>query len=284
MAKDQTGREYYDLPFIYVYDANALTDGNNYSNLSLPTVGDSDFLLRMITGYPNVATGGFRFRDMEMRNRLSTLVNIFNNYVVTPDIPYRIPGSQITFDLGNVQRANVAYVGVPGSVPNYYSQLAFQGVKRFYGYTPYETPYRWFEQPYTISTAFVLSNAGNVAPGYTQPNTPVRYTVPVDNYDFEMQKIVIMVQPNGAAGYSLASNRIKLTLYAQPGEMAMMSAPVVDRYLNANDSVFNSMFPVPPVVYPANSTIIVDVVSLLNNLQVPANVTISFVGMWRYPC
>ena len=43
-----------DAPFVYVYDASALTDGQTYQDVAKSIQGDSDFVLRVIRGLDTV--------------------------------------------------------------------------------------------------------------------------------------------------------------------------------------------------------------------------------------
>lgn len=275
--------KFYDLPFIYVADADGLTDGRSYFGNALPLDAGSEFRLRRIAGR-NLVCAQSLYRDAKGFNRSNAVFAAPPDYVVAPEMVYP-PGGQIGYDLINVNRANWPYA-VGGSVPNYYSQIALQGVKRYWevGH-PYKTPYRYFNKPYTISQQFTLAVAGRMAPAYVTRTSPIRVTARVDDYDFELQYIIISLILTGAQRVTpvLANANLKLTLYA-PGEVALSNAPVVDFFLNGNQALYNSTFPTPYVLYPASGQIIMDVVSLLLDTQVPATVWVDFVGAWRFPC
>jgi hypothetical protein len=273
---------YYDLPFLYVFDADALTTGADYNELSVPIIGDSDFILRRVAGR-NLVAERMRMKDPRGNYRQSNFSALARDYALAPEILYPQAG-QISFDLQAVTKAAWTYA-VGGSNPNYYSQLVFQGVRRFYGYRTPESTYSYYDKPYTIRQQITVDWTGNLAAAYQVKASPRRFSVYVDNYDFELHRIVVTVQKTGAGATvpSMANAAIKLTLYAV-GERALMTAPVVDLLLNGNTSEYNSIFPVPTIFYPAASQILFDITSLLLDTEVPATVWLDFVGTWRFPC
>lgn len=277
---------FYDLPFIYVSDADGATDGASYLNVPVDLINNSDFLLRRICGVNNVVnpngTGKFRFRDANRQDVIQTPISMPNDYPLVPEFVYP-PTAQISYDILNVLRARNVYT-LPGP-ENFYSQIAFQGVRRFYGTPTPESNYRYYERPYTIRMNFTVDQAGRTAAsGYVDQSAFQQFSVLVDNWDFVMQSMVILIDTTGGRSAPvLSQNKLKLVLYTHQ-EQAMMSAPVVDEYLSSGGLQFNSWFPVPTMLYPANSVIRVDVQSLLIDNEYPADVTILFNGLWRFPC
>lgn len=274
---------FYDLPFIYVSDLDQFTNGVNYSNVPVPLVNNSDFLLRRICGVNNAAAK-FRFRDDLGQNRIQTATTVPNDYPLVPEVLYP-PTAEITYDVQNVLRANNPYVA-GGSVPNYYSQIAFQGCRRFYNTPTPESNYRYYERPYSIRMDFTVGWTGRIAPAYTVKDTTRQFSVLVDNWDFEMQSILVMINTadsGRASAQVLSQNKLKLVLYTHQ-EQALMTAPVLDSYLSVGGMQYNSVFPCPTLLYPANSVIRVGVESLLVEAEVPASVSIVFNGLWRFPC
>lgn len=271
---------YYDLPFIYVYNGDALTDLANYSDIAQPFDNISDFILRRIAGVPYVAAK-FRYRDINRRNRSSALHASYNDILVVPELRFT-PDSQLTFDLETVGKGSIPYVAV-GSVPNYYSQIAFQGVRRYYGQSTPETSYRAYDKPFTITQEFTVSQTGRVAPAYQVKNNPVQYNFLVEDYDFELQAISMDIIKAGRGTPTVCDRDLKITLY-DPNQQALSNAPVLDSYITFNAPSFNSAFPTPTLLYPANSIIRFDIESLLVEADVPAAVRINFIGMKKYPC
>jgi len=269
---------FYDQPFIYVFDADALTDGVSYRSLSVPMLTGSDFLLRRVCGRPNVC-GAMRYYGADGRTMSSRLYAMQRDQVVVPEHIYP-PDSQIKLDLDVVARGNWPYV-VPGSIPNYWSQLGFQGVRRFYGQQAVESTYQYYTKPYTVTFDFTITWAGRMAPAYQIVDVPRQYTTQVENYDFELHRITATITKAGA-GLTVVDAAMKLRLYDAWGK-AMMSDPVLDIFLTENGPDWNSCFPCPTVLYPAGSEIKFDVQSLLIDTEVPAPVTIEFHGVQRFP-
>ena len=261
---------YYDLPFIYVYDGDALTDSVNYADTSVLLLNNSDFILRRICGVNNLATT-FRYRDSQRMNRIQSLSLVNNDIVSVPESLYPA-ASQIGFDLGNVARAN----NTGGGQTHYFSQIGFQGVRRFYGVETPESNYRYYDRPYTIRFDFTIADTGLAS--------PLQYNVQVPDRDFELLSIVALIDTSGGAfPQVMASHDFKITLY-DAKQNQLSNAPVVDEYICANGPDYNSIFPVPTIWYPVNSVIRFDIQSLLLAAQVPASVTLLFNGLWRFPC
>jgi hypothetical protein len=268
-----------DRPFIYVFDADALTDGLSYNNLQVPVLADSTFFLRRVSGLPAVASR-IQIRNHRGQQLFSAPSQIPLDYPLAPELEYE-PGSAISFDLVSVLRGNNAY-GVPGSVPNYYSQLCFQGIRRFSQAAELETPYRYYQVPQIITAQAALTWTGRIAPAYTIPAESRRFFVQVTDYDFELYRMSAVRQaPAGAWVPSVLD--AKIMLYDAVGNR-LMSAPVVDGFLNSCVANFNSEFPIPPLLYPVGSNITFDVTSLLVAANVPMTINVAFQGVWRKPC
>lgn len=271
-----------DRPFIYVYDADALTNGLTYNELMVPLHEDSEFLLRRIAGLPEVAaTGAIQVRSDERRRLFASPARITAEQAVVPELRYA-PGSAISFDLVNVLRAGNATTGTPV----YYSQLAFQGVRRFPegSRPPKDTAYRYQEKPFSIVTDMIVNWSGRLFPGETVMAGGRQFNTPVQDYDFELHYISLTELRTGAiVGPTPCNQSIKLMLYDADGNQ-MMSAPVCDFFLGAGSINYNSLFPVPPVLYPAGSQILYDIHSLLANASVPMALELAFCGARRMPC
>lgn len=261
---------FYDLPFFYTFDADALTDGTDYFNIAVQLTNNSDFLLRRICGTNNVAAQ-FRYRDANRMERLQQPCTVTNDIVSVPQSLYPMD-SQIAFDLINVLRAQNPAGG-------YYSQIAFQGVRRFYGQITPESDYRYYDRPYVIRTDFTIGTAFG--------NPPTQHTVTVPDRDFELQSIVAFIDKGSRGGVLPATVRaahdFKMTLY-DARQNQLSDAPVVDEYICAGGPDYNSIFPCPTIWYPVNSVIRFDIWSLLAAADVTATVTMLFNGLWRFPC
>lgn len=269
---------HYDLPFVYVFDADALVDTQSYSNLSVPMLTGTDFILRRIAGRQTCAAT-IRTRDAAQANRQSLPFAMPRDYVVVPDLLYP-PDSQIGFDLGIVLRGNWPYA-VPGSIPNYWSQIAFQGVRRFHNQQAPETTYRYYTKPYTATFDFNITWTGRIAPAYQVVDDPRQFNIQMENYDFELHRITATITKFGGA-LAPVDAAFKIRLYDAWG-MALSNAPVVDVLITENTPFYNSCFPVPTLLYPASSIIRFDIQSLLLDTEVPAAVTLEFHGVQRFP-
>jgi hypothetical protein len=278
-----TDDQFYDLPFIYAYNADSLTTGQTYLNVSLPLLGGGDqnrFLMRRVAGR-NLVSGTLRWKDPQNRDCSSALSAVLPDYVVAPELAYPETG-MIAFDLGVVAKASNAYA-TGGSVPNYYSQLAFQGVRRLYGIITPDSAYAYYEKPHTITWPITVNWTGRTAPLYTQKAATKQFTIPVNDYDFELRTVQVLIQKATDTYPSQSSGSVKLTLY-DANQQALSNVPVVDSLLSYGAAGFNSCFPVPAMLYPASSVIRVDVESLLVEADVSATLTLLFDGVWRYPC
>lgn len=272
---------FYDQPFIYVFDADNLTDGIDYRSLSIPMLTGSDFILRRVCGRPNVA-GAMRYYGADGRTMASRVYSMPRDQVVVPEHIFP-PDSQIKFDLDTVLRGNWPYIGIPGSIPNYWSQLGFQGVRRFYGQKAVESTYPFYTKPYTITNQFNITWAGRTAPAYQIVDVPRQFNVQVENYDFELHRITATIIKNAVVPVEVVVDAaMKLRLYDAWGK-AMMNEPVLDVFLTENGPDWNSCFPVPTMMYPAGSEIKFDVQSLLLDTEVPAQINLEFHGVQRYP-
>jgi hypothetical protein len=277
-----------DRPFIYVFDADTagasggtLTNGADYKNLTIPVNRDAPFLARRLAGRPLIGN------QLQLYDRTSNYVST-DPFAVPPDyplIPEMLfdPASQIRFDLIGVDAATASRAyGVPGSVNNYWTQLIFQGVKRFRDLQPYQTPYRYFDKVYSYPLDCSITYTGRLAPAYTAPSTPTRFSIEVRDFDFELYTISLQADLANAA-IQQSDTFFKLMLFDQYANQ-LFSAPVLDSFLNYTGAVNNAVFPCPPLVYPVGSHIVFDVYSLLIAAQVTATLTVTFTGVQRIAC
>lgn len=279
-----------DFPFAYVLDATGLTNGTNVQDIQVPLQGDSDFLLRHITGVTNcvdTAANGGRWnykghaRQYAAGNQSTGIVAI-PNWPVVPEKHFAYNES-IWIDLYNILIATNACGGTP--IP--YSYIAFFGIKRFtdtQGYRTQTTAYKYKEMPQRWEFSLTISQAAFGTS--TTPNPPQRVTQLMDNYDFELLRISIGQQ--GSAG-TLQTQDFMVTLY-DPNMHQLSNLPLPQGYFNAGKPTartqppYQGCFPVPSIVYPAGSAITIDVTSLLCGTNVPQTYDVSFEGIWRLPC
>lgn len=272
-----------DQPYIYVADADGLTDGLDYANVPAFVPRDSSaFVLRQIYGRNNVCAR-IQFRDSYAPLTAAQRgIAMPNTWPVIPERVIRPEGGLIA-DLYTVARANRVNL----AVTIFFAQAAFQGVRRWPSATPGvsgypgRSDYKYWEKPYTYEQVVTVNWVG------TDP-APRRFNIPVFDMDFELQRITIIRQQQaGAASYAIPTNEIKLTLY-DSYPRPLMSAPVLDTILNdAADAVthpYNGVFPVPGVLYRAGGAIQFDVVSLLTVNLLNSQYQVCFHGMRRIPC
>jgi hypothetical protein len=280
---------YTDFPFCYVFDASILTDGTTAQNLVVPTQGDSDFIIRHIIGLPQCVSNAPPLGRWGLHNPNSTLANgnpstgILaygqNNWTVLPEKRYR-PNEQIKFDLYNVSRQST--VTAQGTI--YFSQLGFFGVKRYAPSAAYpllKTAYKYWELIRTFNFGFTVTQGYFGANGGVNPTTTYWQQT---EYDFELLGISI----NNASG--LFPNGIAITPYTPNRQYRMSNLPLQASWINYTGSPINvgqgvqGVFPVPSMIYPANSLIEFDVTSLLPLASAPQTYSVDFVGIWRIPC
>lgn len=281
----------YTKPYFYVLDFDAIPDGTNLNNYALPTFDFCDFYLRRVAGWNFVKapTGRLQIYGPDQNKFFfSPIQNIVRDFPVIPQMKYQT-NSSIVIDNSNVLRANNAYTGVPGSVPNYFSQLCFQGIRQYITPVANRGGYSNFrEKPYTYT--FRLENytkTGRVGPAFQVLDLPDTYTVRIDNYDFVWDATIISVRLLGGEsvfqGWQASEGNFKLTFYDLQN-VAYSNAPVLDVFYNTSARNNVSCFPIPSLVFPVGSDIKFDLWSLLTNGRAPAFLEITFIGRNRIPC
>lgn len=282
LAEYQTPAGYYDLPYIHVYDGDALTDGVNYSNVNVGlTNNEAGFVLRQIMGADKLAA------RVNFRDSFAPLSGANAGFVMPrtyPIAPERFisPSGALLMDLFTVARANRAAL----PVIIYFAQVAFQGVRRYLQppgasiVYPGESDYKHVERPFTYQQQVVVNWAG------TDP-TARKFALPItEGCDFELQRVTIVrSQLAGAVTNAVPDSEIKLQLFDQFGKQ-LSNAPVLDVYLNdaadATTHFYNPVFPVPAVLYRRQSFIRLEVTSLLLAAQLPATYEIYYQGVRRW--
>lgn len=267
------------FPYIYAFDADNLTDGNNYDYLQIGIQPDSSFSVRRISGLQTLASK-IQIRDANQRQLFQSMAAMQYDWPMVPELVYP-KDSQITFDVQTVLKSSNAYA-TGGSTPNYWSQLIFQGVRVFDQLGVLQTQYRYYDAPGGYQLECALTETGRLAPVYTAPNAPLRFRQPIPDYDFVLNRISLTIATADEPTVVPAAGKVKLMLY-DPNSRQMMNVPITDIFLNSSVTGYNSVFPVPPVLYPAGSEIVVDVTSLLIEAEVPATLYIHFNGVWRRP-
>lgn len=278
-------QSYVDRPWVYVFDASALTNGQGYAGLTIPVLQDSDFVLRKISGARTVSAGTFIYR----RNQVSLFSHPISvgavagqDWPVVPELIFSA-ASNIEFDLTNIQK-----LAIPNGVGNptlFASQIAFQGVRRFYGQsvTP-PKPYR--ECPFMFSKTFVTSTPG-FPPPYNAHAQPIKTITPqTELFDFELRLFAFHIYQTSVGPGSWTSGLTEMELFDQANN-STSSRPVVDSLLgktlfDSNNLVGN--FPVQPLIYGSQSQIRVDVYPKFTNPVTSLwNIQLFFYGVLRIP-
>ncbi len=277
-AEYHTPEGYYDLPYIYVYDGDALTDGVNYSNVNVGIANnEAGFALRQIMGVDKLA-GRANFRDSFAPLTAGENGVVFpRTYPVAPE-RFIAPTGMLNMDLWTVARAN--RVALPIII--YFAQIAFQGVKRYIGNAVYPgaSEYKYVERPFSYVQQVTVNWAG------TDPSAR-KFAIPItEGCDFELQRITIVrTSQAGVPTNAIPDSEIKLQLFEQYGKQ-LSNAPVLDVYLNdAADGTthfYNPVFPVPSVLYKRQSFIRFEVTSLLLAAALPSVYDIWFHGIRRF--
>ncbi len=282
LAEYQTPEGYYDLPYIHVYDGDALTDTANYHNINVGLVNnEAGFALRQIMGADKIAAR-VQFRDsFAPLNGADAGFVMPRTYPIAPE-RFISPAGLLAMDLYAVARANRAAL----PIIIYFAQIAFQGVKRYLQppsggvIYPGKSDYKYVERPFSYQQQITVTWAGTD----TQPR---KFALPItEGCDFELQRITIVrSQLAGAATNAIPDSEIKLQFFDQHGKQ-LSNAPVLDVYLNdAADGTthfYNPVFPVPAVLYRRQSFIRLEVTSLLLAAQLPAVYEIYLQGVRRF--
>lgn len=272
-----------DIPFFYVFDPRSLTPGTSPAGLVVP-IREHDFLLRSVVGTSTAATSWLYYNpsdspamgsgDVLTSGFAAAPIRTSPRYTVVPE-KFFPANSQIKFDLATVALA-------ANADGNDIALIGFQGVKRAgkgqFGWSTYQTPYQYYESPYsyqiTIDINFFLSQGAG----------PRSFVVPITDFDFELQMVAIQETTAGVIG-PLPADPFYITLFDPSGYNALSNLPISPRWLNYfQGGNFFSCFPAPTLVYPVDSAIRFDIDSLINAVGGARSFQLSFQGVQRKPC
>lgn len=156
------------------------------------------------------------------------------------------------------------------------SQIAFMGVSRRKGNLPsYSQTESWHPKTFTYTKSAILTTTG-------PPSTAnkVSIVVPVTDYDFELHNLILTYQN----ATTIPTFVCEIQLFDQVHQ-EVSNAPMLDQFLNgAPGSLYQNGALVPPLIYAAQTSIKLDLYSLLTTNQIPCTVTAHFVGIQRIPC
>lgn len=257
----------YPRPYIYVFPLGGLSSGQDYPNLSVPVQRDYPFTLCRLSGLTTAVPIAFGSSTLQLYDgtrsrRFSEPFPVAGDYPFIPGIAYPAD-SQIRFDL------------FLGTAPATTDQLIFQGVKHVWGSSyGYQTPYPFYEKPQTYVTRLTIADVIGTSPRVV--------AVPLLSRDFELLKIVMSIRTADFAFDVVPQNKVALELFDSMG-FPVQSAPVNDTFLNYNDTTYSNGWPNPPMIWPANGEIKLNLHSLMSAPQLPAVLNLEFHGINRFP-
>ena len=283
----------HDVPFIYLFNGNDLTEGIDYVNqLSVKTDADSKFILRRIAGVNSVGEF-FTYRNASSSyvwkppiSVLSPTNQFGSNQADISVLPEKIypENGTIRFDTLIVAKALAASGGT-----DFLAYIAFQGAKRF----PYDVvqppcPYRLRGYQYVLNIPAVTWTRGQYQ----------RFVIKIDHgYDFELLRLdqLDTTTHSSGSGGGLpvpATSRVGVFNYMlyDPNRFQLMTDPVPDSYIidqingifPADPSPMPGVFPCPGMLYPRLTQITVDLYAVQSVAQGDA-FQIIFDGMERIP-
>lgn len=184
---------------------------------------------------------------------------------------------------GGTNTVSIFLTSASFTVPG--SQLVFYGVRRVRGgrVDPAPSSYKYYEKPYQINLSFVM-------PSHYDPTQPqfsvfTRYRSTILDFDFELRRIT--KSSTDANGIALVSpSPFAITLYDSV-MVARSNVPVCSEFLidDVTSLTGRNYWPAPPIMYRVNSSITVDIFTLLDaTVALPVNVSLMFLGVRRIPC
>lgn len=260
-----------DYFYIYVYNPGqkGLVTGKSYSYIPIE-IQDGNFIMRAWAGAGSTlsssgavsAWGTIQIYDARVRLFFDVPTSVFSaSNTGTAELPekeYPI-NSALRFDLNNVSPAT----DVTGVTP--VSQLAFYGVRRVEGVQsdPAPSSYEYREEDFSYSVSFLLPTDATS----TSPGSPIQYTVPVQDFDFELRRIEYnYTSPSGQSGAAdPAHPEFQMMLY-DSNWRGRSNSPVncnrLCHYPFSTNGPVNHC-PAPGIAYPVNSVIRFDILSLI---------------------
>ncbi len=272
---------YYDFPFIYIQPIEEIVAaagadpflGRDLKLQQRTLQGDSIFVLRKVSRFPVDAEDTFMLYTPEQNQRFSDAID-GRSATVFPIVPEALypPSGSVYFDINDYASSTALAFGQGGPI-FYTNQILFQGVRRFPGeiINPAPSSYDYTEKPFQYRVGFTLSWTYLDTPyAGLSPAAPRRFVVPVNDHDFELQRISV-VQSDGSGGTEVVNNidspSFRMMLYDHD-ERQLVNEPVniaaLNQSMRGNGRLFPA-FPVPPIIYRANSQIMYDITSLLDD-------------------
>lgn len=279
----------FERPFIYAFDTDSLTAGQDYQNVILNLQSDAPFVARAL----NIDSDEYDINTVEAANvRAMTKYQMYGpqgqflssapevmGRMFIPEIEYPA-GGQVRFDLyGVLKPAN--YNDNPVVLPPCYKgQFVVQGVKR-YPFDPIDSPYKFKRRWFTYRQDITIDWTGRVDPTFANWAAPRSWSISIQDFDFELHRLYLDTQALGL---------FKYTLY-DSAQNALSNIPVIDALTLTYGYYQNSAicFPAPNVLYRVGSQIKIDIYSLLTPngtgnpayAEIPQTVRLYFQGCQR---
>lgn len=254
---------WFDQPFVYVFDADTLTNGRDYHNLGVTTFSGADFICRRVAGHNRCAVS-MQLYDVLKRKFFNTPFNTrFSDFVIAPESIWPA-ASGIVFDLLNVLKE----VKTDGPNTVFLSQIVFQGVRRFAGVRR-PPSYNYWTDPYSYVEEITV-------PAFGAPAE--RHAFDIEDFDFELLRITETIDGDVPPGFSTA---VKLQIFDQVYEK-MFSEPVIDDLIVDNSADYQGIL-APGTVYRRGQQLKYEVTGL-NLPGVSGTVELRFEGVRRRPC
>jgi hypothetical protein len=163
----------------------------------------------------------------------------------------------------------------------YTSQIAFKGVRRNAGSLPNLSACQTFK-PETYTYVLTGTLEPGQVKGYLAGQAPVQLFQTINDFDFELHQMIVTY--SAPVGVSLPSVCSALMLY-DAVKQATANIPPMDKFWNGGPlSEYQDGSAVPPLVYPQQTQIRVDVFNLLPDGLLPVTITVHLVGKNRKPC
>jgi len=315
--------------FVFDAFQNNLSDGNTFLNQAVYIPGGFDFVLRRIVGVDSVlspVTGKFQWRGSNQVNTSTAPVvgnPTLRDQLIVPEVFFPRQ-SQITFDLYNVlQRYVLGQNDDPDPatfVRMIQAQIGFAGVRRRRS-GPMPTPGNFKRVPFqtTLTIPTYIQTALTTAPNGTlfgpqSLGIQKTFQLTIQNYDVEIHMIqCVDVNPAAAPGAGTIPNGLNYfaIIPYDAAKNALTSGYVLSQYISdaipfgtpsvgsinsmqdptlASPTLYGMGAIAPPLVYPQQTEIRVDVTSLIGNCAVPydwqvgGNLVMTFTGFQRIPC
>ena len=279
---------YFDLPYIYVFDASGLVNGATYNDLSITLDDPSEFRLRAVGGIPDVAAAASSGGGVSIRTPnnfdIGTLPSLSGYHApIIPELAFPV-GSQIRFSIYNVNRRFITFTDGTGGTYGA-AKLLFIGVKRYQGsvaqelQSRYEYGRNYYYSPYTITASMSIPYACNITS--TLRNASFEFAHQISDVDFELLSL-------GAP--PVAGTNFEYILYDVTGRAMASDYVPADRIgiITGSGTVWSYLWPIMPVYYPTGSIFRVSVKSLADGNAgfgaFPRTVNWVLHGAKRIPC